>query len=107
MTAMVFALLVTSLGMVVPSTPGYIGVFHGLVVLTLAPFGVPTTTAMSIALVWHAVNYIVLSWIGPDHACEARHVVRPGCGKVAQSFDDNGDPERSPRPRRSESRCVF
>ncbi len=64
MTGMVFALLVSSLGMVVPSTPGYIGVFHGLVVLTLAPFGVPTTTAMSLALVWHAVNYIVLSGSG-------------------------------------------
>lgn len=64
MTAMVFTLLVTSLGMIVPSTPGYIGVFHGLVVLSLAPFGVPTTTAMSIALVWHAVNYIVLSSAG-------------------------------------------
>jgi glycosyltransferase 2 family protein len=64
MTGMMFALLVTSLGMVVPSTPGYIGVFHGLVVLALGPFGVPTTTAMSIALVWHAVNYIVLSLAG-------------------------------------------
>ena len=64
MTGMVFALLVTSLGMVVPSTPGYIGVFHGLVVLALAPFGVATTQAMSIALVWHAVNYIVLSLWG-------------------------------------------
>ncbi|MGE5601813.1 MAG: lysylphosphatidylglycerol synthase transmembrane domain-containing protein [Nitrososphaerales archaeon] len=64
MTAMVFALLVTSLGMIVPSTPGYIGVFHGLVVLVLAPFGVATTTAMSLALVWHAVNYIVLSSAG-------------------------------------------
>ena len=61
LTGMLFALLVTSLGMVVPSTPGYIGVFHGLVVLALAPFGIPTTTAMSVALVWHAVNYIVLS----------------------------------------------
>jgi uncharacterized protein (TIRG00374 family) len=64
MTAMVFALLVTSLGMIVPSTPGYIGVFEGLVVLTLSPFGVGTTTAMSVALVWHAVNYIVLSLAG-------------------------------------------
>lgn len=64
MTGMVFALLVTSLGMIVPSTPGYIGVFHGLVVLSLAPFGVPQTTAMSLALVWHAVNYIVLSSAG-------------------------------------------
>jgi uncharacterized protein (TIRG00374 family) len=64
MTGMVFALLVTSLGMVVPSTPGYIGVFHALVVLSLGPFGVPQTTAMSVALVWHAVNYIVLSLAG-------------------------------------------
>jgi glycosyltransferase 2 family protein len=64
MTAMVFALLVSSLGMVVPSTPGYIGVFHGLVVLALAPFGVSTTTAMGAALVWHAINYIVLSGAG-------------------------------------------
>lgn len=64
MTGMIFALLVTSLGMIVPSTPGYIGVFHGLVVLALAPFGVPQTTAMSLALVWHAVNYIVLSSAG-------------------------------------------
>lgn len=64
LTGMVFALLVTSLGMVVPSTPGYIGVFHGLVVLALAPFGVPQTTAMSIALIWHAVNYGILSLWG-------------------------------------------
>lgn len=64
MTAMIFALIVTSLGMVVPATPGYIGVFHGLVVLSLAPFGVPQTNAMSVALVWHAVNYIVLSLAG-------------------------------------------
>lgn len=64
MTGMVFALLVSSLGMIVPSTPGYIGVFEGLVVLTLAPFGVAQTTAMSIALVWHAVNYVLLSLWG-------------------------------------------
>jgi glycosyltransferase 2 family protein len=64
MVAMIFALLVSSLGMIVPSTPGYIGVFHGLVVLSLSPFGIPQTTAMSLALVWHAVNYIVLSGAG-------------------------------------------
>lgn len=63
-SAMVFALVVTSLGMIVPSTPGYIGVFEGLVVLALAPFGVGTTVAMGLALVWHAVNYVVLSLAG-------------------------------------------
>lgn len=63
-TGMVFALVLTSLGMVAPSSPGYIGVFHFLVIEALRPFGVPQTTAMSIALIWHAVNYIMLSLSG-------------------------------------------
>lgn len=63
-TGMVFALVLTSLGMVAPSSPGYVGVFHFLVVEALRPFGVPQATAMSIALIWHAVNYIMLSLSG-------------------------------------------
>ena len=63
-TGMVFAVVLTSLGMVAPSSPGYIGVFHFLVIEALRPFGVPVTTAMSIALIWHAVNYITLSLTG-------------------------------------------
>jgi len=64
LTGMVFAVVLTSLGMVAPSSPGYIGVFHFLVIEALRPFGVPETTAMSIALIWHAVNYIMLSLTG-------------------------------------------
>ncbi len=63
-TGMVFAVVLTSLGMAAPSSPGYIGVFHFLVIEALRPFGIPETTAMSIALIWHAVNYIVLSLTG-------------------------------------------
>jgi uncharacterized protein (TIRG00374 family) len=63
-SGMVFAVVLTSLGMVAPSSPGYIGVFHFLVIEALRPFGVPETTAMSVALIWHAVNYIVLSLEG-------------------------------------------
>lgn len=63
-TGMVFAVVVTSLGMVAPSSPGYVGVFHFLVIEALRPFGVPQTEAMSIALIWHGINYIVLSLTG-------------------------------------------
>ncbi len=64
-TAPAFAVVVTTLGMLLPSTPGYIGVFHGLVVLALvAPFGVSQDQAMSLALLWHATNYLTLSVSG-------------------------------------------
>ena len=63
-TSIVFAVVVTSLGMIAPSSPGYVGVFHFLVVESLRPFGVAQTEAMSIALIWHGVNYIVLSVTG-------------------------------------------
>jgi uncharacterized membrane protein YbhN (UPF0104 family) len=48
---------VTSLGMVVPSSPGYLGIFEYLTVLTLAAFEVPATAAMSYALVVHGSMY--------------------------------------------------
>ena len=63
-TAIVFAVVVTTLGMLVPSSPGYIGVFHYLVTVALAPFGVPKDLALSYALVWHGVNYLTLSGTG-------------------------------------------
>lgn len=63
-TSMVFAVVVTSLGMIAPSSPGYVGVFHFLVVESLRPFGIAQTEAMTIALIWHGVNYIVLSVTG-------------------------------------------
>lgn len=63
-TAITLAVVVTSLGMVVPSSPGYIGVFHYLVTVALAPFGVPKEMALSFALVWHAANYLTLSASG-------------------------------------------
>ena len=59
-TALGFAVVVTTLGMLLPSSPGYIGVFHYLVTVALAPFGVPKDVALGFALVWHGVNYLTL-----------------------------------------------
>jgi uncharacterized protein (TIRG00374 family) len=63
-TALIVANIVTALGMLVPSSPGYIGVFHYLVTVALAPFGVPKEIALGYAIVWHGSNYLTLSISG-------------------------------------------
>ena len=62
--AIMFAVVVTTMGMLIPSSPGYIGVFHYLTVVSLGPFGVLKDTALALALLWHAVNYLTLSATG-------------------------------------------
>lgn len=55
----------TTLGMVVPSSPGYIGVFHAIAVETLfSVFGVPKEHALTYAVAQHAVIVIVPSALG-------------------------------------------
>lgn len=58
---------VTSLGMVVPSSPGYVGVFEYLTVVSLSVYGVSREVALGSALVLHAALYLkslVLGLIG-------------------------------------------
>jgi hypothetical protein len=63
-TAAVFVLCVTALGMIIPSTPGYLGVFDYMVVLALSLFEVERSLAVSYALVLHAVTYLAFSLAG-------------------------------------------
>jgi uncharacterized membrane protein YbhN (UPF0104 family) len=49
----------TSLGMVVPSSPGYIGVYHAIAIESLVNvFDVARDPAASFALVMHAILYL-------------------------------------------------
>ncbi len=57
-------LCVTSLGMTVPSSPGYIGVYHWLVVSTLQIFGVERELALSFAFALHALTFLPLTLLG-------------------------------------------
>jgi hypothetical protein len=57
-------LCVTSLGMVVPSSPGYIGVFEYLTVVALGAFAVPSETALGYALVLHGSMYLAVIALG-------------------------------------------
>jgi uncharacterized protein (TIRG00374 family) len=86
-TAIAFALVVVALGMVVPSSPGYIGVFHYLVTVALAPFGVPKDLALSFAFVWHGLNYVVLSVVG----LVALAIHGTSLGQVMQKWRDRSN----------------
>jgi len=51
-------LVVTTIGVVVPSSPGYVGTYHWLCQVSLAMFGVPAGPALSFAIVAHGVNFL-------------------------------------------------
>jgi uncharacterized protein (TIRG00374 family) len=53
----VFVMVATNFGMAVPSAPGYVGVFHGVVVASLAVFGVDENQAAAAAIVLHAAIF--------------------------------------------------
>jgi uncharacterized protein (TIRG00374 family) len=55
--AAVFQMIVTNLGMVVPSAPGYVGVFEGLTVMALNPYGVDPNQGLAYALALHIMVY--------------------------------------------------
>lgn len=55
---------VTALGMTVPSSPGAIGVFEALGRETMVLFGMQPATALSYAILTHAVVYLVYTVLG-------------------------------------------
>jgi glycosyltransferase 2 family protein len=64
MAAILFVVVLTSTGQAVPSSPGYVGVYHAAAVLALTAFGVDTATALGIALITHAFSYGSLVVVG-------------------------------------------
>ncbi len=60
-------LLVVGLGnlaTILPTTPGYVGTFHGIVALVLRAFGVAQTEAAAYAVVMHAVIFVPVTIAG-------------------------------------------
>jgi uncharacterized protein (TIRG00374 family) len=51
-------LVITTMSVVVPSSPGYVGPYHYLCQVSLAMFAVPESPALSYALVVHGVNFL-------------------------------------------------
>ena len=60
-----FVLLVfVSISILLPSTPGFLGVYHWAVVFSLKIYGIDHESALSYALVLHAAQYIVVTLMG-------------------------------------------
>lgn len=62
--ALLFLTVLTSTGQAVPSSPGYVGVYHAAATAALTAFGVDTATAFGIALITHAFSYGSLVIVG-------------------------------------------
>jgi uncharacterized membrane protein YbhN (UPF0104 family) len=62
--AVLFVVVLTSTGQAVPSSPGYVGVYHAAATLALTSFGVDPATALGVALITHAFSYGSLVVVG-------------------------------------------
>ncbi len=63
-TVAVLLTCTTNVAMLIPSSPGYIGVFHAAATLSLVPFDVDAARALSFAIVAHLVNVLPVSILG-------------------------------------------
>jgi uncharacterized protein (TIRG00374 family) len=54
-----FTIVVLNLGIAIPSSPGYVGVAHYLIVLALSVFAVSQTEALGVALVTHGLSFVI------------------------------------------------
>lgn len=63
-TAALFLQGILVLGVAVPSSPGFVGVFEGAATIGLAVYGIPTTLAVSWAIGYHVLSFIPITVIG-------------------------------------------
>jgi uncharacterized membrane protein YbhN (UPF0104 family) len=80
-------LVVVSISILVPSSPGFVGVYHAGAVWSLLAYGVPKAEALSCALVLHAAQYIVVT-VGGFYYLRKEHLSLKKLGEAA-SFDED------------------
>ena len=64
MIAPVVLLVITTLSIVIPSSPGFIGPYHYLCQLSLGLFNVAPTVSLTYAIVMHGIGYIPVLIVG-------------------------------------------
>ncbi|MDZ7374262.1 MAG: flippase-like domain-containing protein [candidate division KSB1 bacterium] len=62
--ATVVTLVITTIAVVVPSSPGYVGTYHWLCMKSLELFAVPPEMALSYAVALHALNMLPVAGLG-------------------------------------------
>ncbi len=63
-TAALFVQGLIAMGVAVPSSPGFVGVFEGVAKLALPVYGVSVTQALTWAIGFHVLSYIPITLIG-------------------------------------------
>jgi hypothetical protein len=63
-SASLVLLVITTVSIVVPSSPGYVGTYHGLCRIALGMFGVPPSPAMAFAIAVHGITFIPVLLVG-------------------------------------------
>ncbi|MCP5108676.1 MAG: flippase-like domain-containing protein [bacterium] len=63
-TAALVLLVITTISVVVPSSPGYVGTYHFLCQLSLGFFGISETTSLSYAFIMHGINFFPIIIVG-------------------------------------------
>ena len=63
-SASLILLVITSIALIVPSSPGYIGTYHYLCQISLVMLGVSSSQALSFAVVVHAIDFFPVFIIG-------------------------------------------
>jgi len=56
--------LIGTVGVMIPSSPGYVGTFHYAIVQALALYSVPNEPALGFAIVIHLMNYLPVTGLG-------------------------------------------
>ena len=57
-------LVITTISVLVPSSPGYVGTYHYLCQLSLGLFAVPQSPALTFAFVMHGINFVPVLIVG-------------------------------------------
>jgi glycosyltransferase 2 family protein len=63
-TTSLVMLVITTISVLVPSSPGYVGAYHYLCQLSLGMFAVPESPALTYAFVVHGINFLPVLLVG-------------------------------------------
>ena len=77
-------LVVVSISILIPSSPGFVGVYHAGAVWSMMQYGVAKEVALSCALVMHAAQFIVITGMGFYYLKKA-HLSLKDLGDEAQT----------------------
>jgi uncharacterized protein (TIRG00374 family) len=63
-TAPLLLVVVLNIGIMIPSSPGFIGIFQYLCILSLSFFDIPKESALAFSVVLHATQYLPVTLLG-------------------------------------------